>query len=159
MKKYVFLILISLLFILPACQDEFPSNFKKHLEKLEGEWIEAPGIGYREVWQFTRDGFRGTGYMHAGNTFSQTEELHILYRDSTLIYQATVPDQNQGSTISFPLAYYSDTSLVFVNPDHGFPNRIAYYFLNDSSLNVRVESMDNSTSGFDLYLKKNRSLK
>jgi hypothetical protein len=159
MNKYVFLISISLIFIMPACQHQIPATFKKPLELLVGEWVEAPGIGYREVWQISSGGFRGAGFMHAGNTFSQTEELYILFQDSTLIYQATVPDQNQGSTISFPLAAFSDTSLVFVNPHHDFPNVIAYYFLSDTSLNVRVESLTDSISGFDLYLKKTRNLK
>jgi hypothetical protein len=124
------------------------------LNRLEGEWQESPGIGYREAWKRVGKNLEGAGYMHAGETFSQTESLEIVVSDSTLVYRATVPEQNQGRTISFQLSSHTDSTLVFTNPEHDFPNVIAYRFLSDSQLQIDVQSLTDSTSNFSLRLKK-----
>lgn len=146
------LLLISLL--VTTCKKPWSEQFANNLSRLEGEWQEAPGIGYREVWKKEGGNLRGAGYMHAGETYSQTESLEIVVSDSTLVYRATVPEQNQGRTILFPLSSHSDSTLVFTNPDHDFPNTIAYRFLSDSLLHIDVLSLTDSSSNFSLRLRK-----
>lgn len=151
--KLIFSVLTVALLIL-SCTDEPSSKFQYQLEMLKGEWCEAPGIGYRETWSKQGNGLIGAGFMHAGNTFSQTEELSIINHDSTLIYRATVPTQNEGKSISFDLEHFTDTSLIFVNTKHDFPNIIAYYFLNDTLLKIKVESLTDTSENFTLTLTK-----
>lgn len=154
MKTNRFLVIILIVCGLSSCYTPYPPGPAPALEKLEGQWHEAPGIGYREVWDRVPGGMEGAGYMHSGGTFSKTESLAIVIRDTTLVYQATVPDQNQGRTIDFPLSASSDSTLVFTNPEHDFPNVIAYRFLSDSLLHIDVQSLSDSTMNFSLMLKK-----
>jgi len=149
-------LIISALMI--SCSPKRSTQFDEILLQLEGEWTEAPGIGYREVWQRAGNRMTGAGYMHSGNTFSKTEDLAIIIKDSTLTYHAIVFDQNAGREIDFYLKDFTDTSLVFVNVDHDFPNIIGYYFENDTSMVVKVRSISDTNAGFEFRLKKNRSL-
>jgi hypothetical protein len=152
-------ILIAFIVLLSAlsCQHNRTSPYDSKLQLLEGEWEEAPGIGYRETWQRTGRKMIGAGFMHAGDSFSQVEELGITITDSTLIYHAIVFNQNAGEQINFYLKHFSDSTLVFENPQHDFPNSIAYQFINDSLLTIIVESFSDSTAGFEFTLKKSRN--
>jgi hypothetical protein len=143
--------------ILVSCVGEKSTSFDGILLRLEGEWKESPGIGYREVWKRDDRFLTGAGYQHSGDTYSQVEELAISILDSTLVYHAVVFDQNKGRQIDFNLMEFSDSSLVFVNFHHDFPNTIGYYFINDSTLIVRVKSFSDQNSGFELELKKSRN--
>ena len=149
-------VFITIIVLIAACHQDYPERFSTVLHKLEGEWQEAPGIGYREVWEKDGRNLWGAGYMHAGDSYSQTENLEIEVSDSTLVYRATVPDQNEGQTISFPLSSHNDSTLVFTNPEHDFPNVIAYRFFSDSLLHIDVQSLTDSSGNFSLRLKKSR---
>ena len=154
MKQITQIILLSFLLTLTSCYRDYPEPHAHLLQILEGEWEEAPGIGYREIWERNRSGLKGAGFMHAGNSFSQTEKVAIIIVDENLIYTATVESQNKGQTIQFPLKSFTDSSLVFANPHHDFPNIIAYNFLSDSLLVVHVESLTDTNNNFSLRLKK-----
>lgn len=154
MKTQIYLSIAVVAFIFFSCTNQKHSPFGDILQKLEGEWQEAPGVGYREAWEFGGRGMVGAGYMHAGETFAQTESLAIVISDSTLVYQATVPDQNEGQTISFPLTAHTDSTLVFTNPEHDFPNVIAYRFISHSLLHIDVQSLTDSSRNFTLRLGK-----
>lgn len=149
-------VFITIIILSASCQQDYPEQFSAVLDKLEGEWQEAPGIGYREVWKKDGGNLRGAGFMHAGDSYSQTETLEIMVTDSTLVYRATVPDQNEGRVISFPLSSHSDSMLEFTNPEHDFPNVIAYRFSNDSLLYIDVQSLTDPNGNFSLRLKKTR---
>ncbi len=159
MKFHFYLLSTLMLLQVYSCKDEHPTLFDAQLQQLEGEWEEAPGIGYREIWKRSGNKMIGAGYMLAGETAAQVEKLKITISDSTLIYHAIVFDQNAGKQIDFPLNNFSDSTLEFANPNHDFPNLIGYYFANDTTLQIRVESLTDSTAGFELHLKKCRSLK
>jgi hypothetical protein len=153
MKTHIFLsILFSLLLL--SCSNYDHGEYTDILKKLEGEWQEAPGIGYREVWELRKNGLSGAGYMHSGETYSQTETLAIELKDSILVYKATVPDQNEGRTIPFFLQNYSDKSLEFANESHDFPNLIAYELITKNQLIIRVESFSDSTRNFSFKLMR-----
>lgn len=157
MKIQNILALLFLLWPLISCHSRHPSPFDRPLHRLEGEWYEAPGIGYRETWQRNGNQMTGAGFMHAGHSFSQVEELAITITDSTLIYRAIVFDQNAGKPIDFYLKHFSDSNLIFENANHDFPNSIAYHFIHDSLLKISVQSFTDSIAGFEFTLKKNRS--
>ncbi len=152
-KLYLSLVLVAIFHF--SCSNKDFGEYTDVIEKLEGEWEETPGIGYREVWTMDKNGLSGAGFMHAGNTFSQTETLAIVICDSKLVYQATVPNQNDGKTIPFHLSRHTDSTLMFTNPEHDFPNVIAYRFLSDTLLQINVQSLKDSSGNFSLRLKKN----
>lgn len=152
-RKFTICVLVFSI-LLASCYRSYPEQFSPVLKMLEGEWAEGQGIGYRETWERTPSKLEGKGFMHAGNSFSQTESIAILFNDSTLTYAAKVENQNSGMIILFNLRSYTDSSLVFVNEKHDFPNVIAYYFINDSLLKIDVESLTDPKSNFSFRLKK-----
>jgi hypothetical protein len=157
MKIHNILVASILLLTALSCHPHRTSPYDVPLQLLEGEWEESPGIGYRETWQRTGNKMIGAGYMHSGASFSQVEELNMTIADSTIIYQAIVFNQNAGQQIDFYLKHFSDSTLVFENAKHDFPNSIAYQFINDSLLSIKVQSFTDSTVGFEFTLKKSRS--
>jgi hypothetical protein len=80
-------------------------------------WVAGPQelMGYARVITDARD--------------RETEHLRIYRRGDTLVYEAHPVDQ--ALTI-FPLRSHSADSLVFENPAHDFPQRIAYKRTGDS---------------------------
>lgn len=154
MKQITIIFILSILLTLTSCYRSYPQPYAHLLQILEGEWEESPGIGYREVWERNLSGLKGAGYMHSGNSYSQTEKIAIIIDDENLIYTSRVENQNEGTTIQFPLKSYSHSSLVFVNPHHDFPNLIAYEFLSDSLLKIQVEGTTDSTMNFSFELKR-----
>ncbi|MCF8367003.1 MAG: DUF6265 family protein [Bacteroidales bacterium] len=154
MKQLTLIFILSVLFTQSSCYRSYPEPYANLLQTLEGKWEESPGVGYREVWERSHSGLSGAGFMHSGNSYSQTEKIAIIIDDEKLIYTARVESQNEGRTVQFPLKSFSDSSLVFVNPHHDFPNLIAYEFLSDSLLKIRVEGITDSTMNFSFVLKR-----
>ena len=154
MKQLALIIILGILFSLSSCYRDYPESHVQMLQTLEGEWEESPGIGYRETWERSFSGLKGEGFIHSGNSYSQTEKITIIIDDEDLIYTATVENQNEGRTIKFPLKSYTDSSLVFVNAKHDFPSIITYTFLSDTLLVIHVESLTETDNNFTLRLKK-----
>ncbi len=146
--------ILILAMIVGSCYQKTPDKYADMLHALEGEWQEAPGIGYREVWKKNSYGLKGEGFMHSGNSFSKIEDISIFIKDTTLVYGARVESQNEGRIILFSLKSHSDTSLVFMNEHHDFPNIIAYHLSTDTVLQVHVQSLSEPERDFSLTLKK-----
>ncbi len=122
---------------------------------LQGTWATRLSDGYVEKWETSGDTLlQGGGYLQIDNSLRQTESLAIVNTDGNFSYLATVAGQNEGRTIEFPLAMHTDSSLVFINRKHDFPNVIAYHFIDDSTLRVEVKSLTDPVRDFVLNLKK-----
>ncbi|MEO1022383.1 MAG: DUF6265 family protein [Bacteroidota bacterium] len=142
-------ILVSIIFSFMVLDPLEPVRF------MEGTWKVDNKYQY-EVWEVTNDStLHGYVYsLHEGKKRIK-ETISIRYTNTELIYQATVPDQNQGSTISFVHNSAIEDRLSFENPDHDFPNKIQYQMISDSVLYIQV--LGNSDSGFSYYMRKQPS--
>ncbi|MBL7775071.1 MAG: NHL repeat-containing protein [Saprospiraceae bacterium] len=107
------------------------------LQQLAGLW-QRSGKPTFEKWEIAGpDALLGEGFRQAADGSKQTTEfLRLLRSDAGIVYQATVPDQNDGATIDFPLVFFTATSWTFENPGHDFPQKIEYWF--QDSLTLRV---------------------
>ena len=105
------------------------------------------------------DGKMMVGMSHTvsdGETIGY-EYLRIEESDGNLVYIANPSGQEEAS---FYQAEITDKKMVFVNPDHDFPQRITYYLLNDGSIHVRVEAeKDGKIDGFDIFMERVDCLK
>lgn len=89
----------------------------------------------------------GLGYrLHQGR-ITQHEYLRIEPGDSqsTLTYVALPSGQSETR---FQLASVSEGQLVFINPQHDFPQQISYRYISENRLQARVEA---GAKGFDLH--------
>lgn len=129
---------------------------KSHLpDTLSGHWRTiSPDSTRIEIWkQISEDSFSGYGGLITGRDTLITETLKLIKRSDTWIYQATVPDQNEGKTISFTESKRSDSSIEFSNPEHDFPQKLIYSLIEKDTLRVIVSG---GTGSFSLQFVKTK---
>ncbi|HRD51436.1 MAG TPA: DUF6265 family protein [Flavobacteriales bacterium] len=111
--------------------------------KLMGDWTDAttePGAIVHERWSRTDDAFySGLGFVMVDKDTVFIEHLHLAGDSSGRIaYNVRVPSQNEGDAVSFALTLCAGDSMVFENPAHDFPQRIAYALQADGDWIARV---------------------
>lgn len=109
----------------------------KNLDFLIGTWQVENKEQY-EVWEAGVNQLTGHGYKKYGEEKIITESLVIKIIHDLLVYEATVPNQNKGKTISFVLSSDFNEGLSFENDNHDFPKKIRYKKLNDNEIQVNV---------------------
>lgn len=105
---------------------------------LKGTW-QIENKQQFEVW--TKQGeenLSGFSYKMKSEEKVILETLSIVVKNGQIIYQATVPNQNQGKTIQFTLNPKVKNKLSFENLSHDFPKKIQYTQLSESQLFVEV---------------------
>lgn len=116
------------------------------MERLPGHWVhQEPGSDYRfeEQWALLADGsLEGIGVVRSGNDTIMIEYLGIQETDSGTWYSARIPTQNAGEPVFFHMDHHID-SLVFTNPDHDYPQRIAYLPQGSTGWHVHLNGMRN----------------
>lgn len=97
---------------------------------------------------------QGSDYELKAGKKVTTEHLAINIVGGSLVYTATVLNQNGGKPISFTLNNNVKCKLSFENLSHDFPNKIQYTKLNDTTLFVEV--LGDGDKGFSYKMKKLR---
>ena len=118
-----------------------------------GLW-KATGREVFEEWAWNADSTTlvGRGYRIVDGNEVTTETLQITFQEDHWVYQATVPNQNEGATISFHETPQIGSSITFTNPTHDFPKSISYTLEGLDTLRVRVEGEPGQ--GFSLILHR-----
>ncbi|MCB0575444.1 MAG: hypothetical protein KDC61_12865 [Saprospiraceae bacterium] len=110
------------------------------LQQLAGTW-QREGKPRYEMWRAESDtSLYGEGYRHAPDGDKGISEfLRIVQeKDGSIAYLATVPDQNDGATIAFPMTDYGVGHWTFENPAHDFPQKIVYRLDAPDTLDVAL---------------------
>jgi hypothetical protein len=108
------------------------------LSWLAGCW-ERTGDGrhVEEQWMAPRGGtMLGMGRTVTGGSTSEHEQMQIREEGGRLIFTAKPSGQAEASFVSLEVA---DSSVVFENKAHDFPQRIIYRLQPDGSLLARIE--------------------
>ncbi|MCB9315605.1 MAG: NHL repeat-containing protein [Lewinellaceae bacterium] len=114
------------------------------LQQLTGLW-KNQGKASFEKWEMAAPtAMLGEGYRQNADGEKQiTEYLRIVRQpDGSIVYQATVLNQNDSATIDFPMTFFTTNSWTFENPKHDFPQKIEYWFQDDQILRVTVSGGD-----------------
>lgn len=128
------LVSLSIFFLIIAC----PENRLHKVDFLTGTW-KIVGKEQYEVWEIAKNKqLSGYSYKLVENEKVITETLSIKTTGNNLIYEATVPDQNEGKTIQFTLNKEIKAYLSFENLEHDFPKKIQYKRINDNEIEVTV---------------------
>lgn len=107
-----------------------------------------------ETWMVPSGGLMvGGGRTVVDGVARSFEHLRIRVDGTRLLYVATPSGQRETT---FPSAYLSDTLLVFENPEHDFPQRIAYRRVGADSVVARVEgpAPGGGTRGFSVPMAR-----
>lgn len=141
------IILIFSLFAI-SCQQNKISD----LECIEGEW-KVEGKEKYEVWErVSNSELKGNGYKIKDEKRVITEKVSIKEENGSIVYRATVADQNEGATIGFVLNELVDSCFSFENMDHDFPKKIQYKKISDQELHIKV--LGEGDKGFSFVMKK-----
>ncbi|TNE51105.1 MAG: hypothetical protein EP344_16745 [Bacteroidetes bacterium] len=151
---------LLLVCLLPALTGSLSAQIAwKGLQKLEGTWKQSGKASY-EKWTVASDTLlSGEGFkIQDDNSRKITETLQLVLKDDgTIVYRATVPDQNDSAGIDFKLTFFTTSSWTFENPAHDFPTKIEYWLQDAETLRATV-SGDNEQS-FTLWFNKVPELK
>jgi hypothetical protein len=151
MKSIIYLLVVVLLF--ESCaEDRKTTATGNRYNKLDtiswfiGSWQqEDSGNVFTEAWSRQNDSvWVGTGQLVTvlGDT-AFSEALQLVNIHDTLWYVPTIGNQNNGQPVRFMEKEITDTSIVFENLSHDFPQRIIYIRENQNEILARVEGMVN----------------
>ncbi|WP_297696640.1 DUF6265 family protein [uncultured Eudoraea sp.] len=133
---------ICILCLSLACSE----NKLSRVDFMVGNW-KMEGKEQYEVWESGKNNeLMGYSYKYSDSQKIITESLSIKILEKTVIFEATVPDQNQGKTIPFTLNNEIEDYLSFENLDHDFPKKIQYKRINENEIEVTV--LGNEDKGF-----------
>lgn len=143
-ERYLSMILILPLVLL--LDFGFGGNTLSGLSWLQGEWQSENNQSITsEIWYKVSD----STYEGFGKTLSKTdsalinhESLRLVVMSGNIYYIAKVG--HNALPVAFRLSRLSDSLAVFDNPDHDFPNRIAYHLQVNNCMLVEVSSADKS---------------
>ena len=136
------LIPLFVLSLLSSCTDKTIAE----LDFLVGTW-KRENVEQFEVWE-KKSAHKLIGYSYRikENQKSITETLAIKKVGDQFVFEATVPDQNEGRTVKFMLNAEIDSIFSFENDKHDFPKKIQYKNLSDNR--VKVDVLGDEDSGF-----------
>lgn len=131
MRRCVYI--AALIFSAACSGPQYPS-----VDILVGEW-QREGKPLYEVWEKDKaGGLTGYGYRLQNGERQILETLVITVSEDSVIFTATVPDQNDGKAVLFVLNKQLTDMLSFENPQHDFPKKIQYRPLSDDRIEVSV---------------------
>jgi hypothetical protein len=108
------------------------------LDFLVGTWKRENKEQF-EVWEKNKPTeLIGYSYIMNGNQKIITETLVIKRLSDHFVYEATVPDQNEGKTVQFVLNKETASPFSFENNHHDFPKKIQYEKIDDDEIKVSV---------------------
>ena len=118
---------------------------------LEGTW-KVEGKKQYELWEKDGEVLKGEGYRIKDGQKQLYESLSIKSLDDRIVYQATVPNQNDGATITFHLNDTIKELFSFENLQHDFPKKIQYRKIDKNQMDVSV--LGDEDKGFSFILKR-----
>lgn len=127
------------------------SNFKWLIGQWEG--IQGPGV-YHEEWEKVNDNeFNGKAYLIKKGEISNPEKLKLHSDERGIYYTADV--SHNPKPVSFELTSQNETTFVFENPQHDFPQKITYEKKENDLLLASIEATNNGkTKKIEFNLKK-----
>lgn len=137
-----YLMMLTLLVSITYAQTDIPVKF---LEKLEDQWVlqKDPG-GTVETWEKKDENF----YEGFALTTTRPESSHLdaesltLFKAHSTWYYMAHPSQNKYPTL-FTLVEANDTTALFINDEHDYPQQIRYTFTGTDSLIAEISLINN----------------
>ncbi len=119
---------------------------------MEGTW-KMENKEQFEVWEKNAEGkLSGYSYKIANDQEVRMETLSIQKSEGQVVYEALVPNQNNGQAIPFTLNTAIQDLLSFENLNHDFPKKIQYQKLSDTEILVKV--LGDGDKGFSYKIIK-----
>ncbi len=112
---------------------------------LIGTWENKTQQGnIYETWnKLGDDELSGKSYSVKDKDTIVFENIRLVQENKKLFYIPTVKNQNDGLPVRFAAKTISENQLVFENPEHDFPQMIAYTKITSDSLIAEISGTRN----------------
>ncbi len=147
-RLLVYVVMVSINFSCTA------QNEIKKLDILIGTWKVENKNTYENWLEQSQGILSGESYKMVGDAKRITETLSIKIEDGKIVYEATVPNQNNGKAIQFVLNESNTELMSFENLQHDFPKKIQYKVIETNKLLVNV--LGENDQGFSYMLIKQK---
>lgn len=104
---------------------------------LQGRWKMENKEVYEHWDRLNDQAMKGFSYSIKNGQVKVSEYLNIARDSKSIIYTATVLNQNQGKEIEFKMTK-ADDIWVFENPLHDFPQKIVYQKISGNEIIVEL---------------------
>jgi len=140
--RVFFVIIVVVVFCSWKIREE---NQLKKATWLIGTWENKTSRGsIYEAWNQINDKeFLGKSYALKERDTMTFESIRLVQEKGGLFYIPTVKNQNKGLPVRFALTTISDTTLIFENPQHDFPQIISYTKVDNEHLIAKISGVKN----------------
>lgn len=152
--KLAILVSVFILSSISLAQDRVSKPSANDLGWMSGCWKQARGEGRYTIEQWTKPAgmMIGTSRSYRNGKISSYEFLRIIEKDGEIFYVAIPFGQKETF---FKLTSMKEGEAVFENPEHDFPQRLAYKRAGEDGLTARVEAkVDGQVKGFDVEYER-----
>jgi len=137
--------LLLLLLTIVSCKNS-ETNEKDQIKSAQwllGKWGTKTADGdLSESWKQLNDStFQGESFFIKGKDTLHFETITLQQKGEQLFYNATVKGQNENKAVSFKLTSKTEKQLVFENPKHDYPQKIAYTLIKKDSLVASISGV------------------
>jgi hypothetical protein len=139
MKKTVLILLSASLLSFTVTRQ--PALFGKLHILAGGTWVMKTKVSaICEEWKMKNNlQLTSRAYRVKGKDTVQQETVLLSVQGNDIYYTSTVPNQNDAKPVPFKLVEAKGMKFTFSNPEHDFPQRIIYEFVNKDSLHAWIE--------------------
>jgi 2-iminobutanoate/2-iminopropanoate deaminase len=110
-------------------------------DKILGTWgMQTKNGGIYETWiKVNQNLYKGKSYQVTGSDTMMLEYVDLKKTKEGVFYIPTTADQNDGNPVTFTLTSAMGNLFIFENPQHDFPKRIGYEFINNETLRAWID--------------------
>ncbi|MGQ3086022.1 DUF6265 family protein [Flavobacterium sp.] len=123
---------------------------------LIGSWGNTTPEGIlTEKWNKENDSvYHGESYFVIGKDTVFSESIQLEESNGKLVYNVTVPGQNNGQATPFELTTSSYSQMIFENLKHDFPSKITYNKITNDSLVAEISGMQKGKPATETFEMK-----
>lgn len=164
MKRTYFFGIFAAFFALHSCTKYDANGNEILFEELYkanwilGEWQLQDSLGVlTETWtQIDDSTYTGTTlYVKDKKDTIHFEKMELMQQEDLLIYTSTVKGENGNQAVMYRLTEDNDSTLVFENKKHDYPQKIRYQKEDiDNSIQIVIYGKQKNKEKTDSYLLK-----
>ncbi len=136
---------------------EKASSFLNAASWLEGRWENHSKDGVlSEIWERKNDSlYQGASCFVTHNDTVFAEKVDLVQKaDGHLYYIVSVAGQNDEKPVPFQRTSGTETMMVFENPTHDYPTRIAYERREGDSLVATISGQKDGKPKSEIFRMK-----
>ncbi|MES2276674.1 MAG: DUF6265 family protein [Bacteroidota bacterium] len=116
-------------------------TFKPLHQLCGGTWKMKTGKGFTcEQWKKVSDTeLSGMGFRITGKDTTVEEHVQLVITGNYIFYNPIVSGQNDDKPVPFKLTSSYKGTYLFINPEHDYPQVVAYQFIGKDSLNAWID--------------------